>query len=210
MNARYSFLWGQWAESKSSNDAQYAILVICQCVTCVLFQWDSPGAGAGSGDDQRGQHGRLGPARGRRPQPRRGQEAEDPPRGGPALQTRVPCLRQADLRPEGGDELHHQEGLCLQPSHAYLPPLEDGQCQVRTHLPNSCRRPGFWPSRQNSHGRSPIRWVFSDDTHLNSFLMTIFGTLPWMVSTEHTVACPHIHGVLSHSHHNGRAVTTRT
>ena len=38
---------------------------------------------------------------------------------------------------------------------------------------------------------------------LNSFLMTIFGTLPRMVSTEHTVACPHIHGVLSHSHHNG-------
>ena len=42
---------------------------------------------------------------------------------------------------------------------------------------------------------------------LNSFLMTIFGTLPRMVSTEHTVACPHIHGVLSHSHHNGNPPT---
>ena len=39
--------------------------------------------------------------------------------------------------------------------------------------------------------------------------MRLFGTLPWMVSTEHTVACPHIHGVLSHSHHNGRHIRVR-
>jgi len=31
----------------------------------------------------------------------------------------------------------------------------------------------------------------------------LFGTPPCLVSTEHTVACPHKHGMLSHSHHNG-------
>ena len=28
--------------------------------------------------------------------------------------------------------------------------------------------------------------------------------LPVVVSTEHTVACPHKHGMLSHSHNNGK------
>ena len=36
------------------------------------------------------------------------------------------------------------------------------------------------------------------------FSYLIIGTLPLLVSTEHTVACPHKHGMLSHSHHNGR------
>ena len=108
-----------------------------------LFQWDSPGAGTGPGDDPGGQHRGLGAPRGRRPQSRRRQEEEDPPRGGPALQARVPRLRQADLRPEGGDELHHQAGLCLQPGHAHLPPLEDWRPQVRAHLPDCRRCPGL-------------------------------------------------------------------
>ena len=52
-----------------------------------LFQWDSPGAGTGPGDDPGGQHRGLGAPRGRRPQSRRRQEEEDPPRGRSSLQT---------------------------------------------------------------------------------------------------------------------------
>ena len=79
----------------------------------------------------------MGPSGRRRTEPRGRQEAEDPPpRGRPALQTRVSDLRQADQRPEGGDELHHQAGLPVQPRHAHLPPLENWQHEVRPHIPD--------------------------------------------------------------------------
>ena len=103
----------------------------------VLLQWAPLGAGESSGDDERGQHWRMGASGWRRTEPCGRQEAEDPaPRRRLALQTRVSDLWQENQRPEGGDELHHQERLPVQPSHAHLPPLENWQHEVWSDIPD--------------------------------------------------------------------------